>query len=205
VRSRPCRRDQGLAILTHWKAIYAAHSAVGSGPSPAWQLTEAQRAFAATHGPHSGTLITGAELGHPHARYRLAILLATSPDHADDAASLIADLAGTGHAPSLDLLDILMRNGQAGGNAAAGPQPPLIQAEAARIAYVLACKAHNRGDSDQACALRRAAASGGVPEAVVEIASIQLEETDPQVARWLTELVAILATPASGRHRAHRQ
>jgi len=109
-RAEPGRRDQGLAILRYWTAIHAAHTPAADGPPAAWQLTAAQRAFFAGHGPHSQILITRAENGHPHARYRAALLLATDPSRIDQAAELLTELASTGYPPALDLLAILARS-----------------------------------------------------------------------------------------------
>ncbi len=119
VQDRPARRDQGTTILAHWAAIYAAHvgewragerGGVGGGAAGAcgvagYRIPAGQEEFVLRHGPHGQVLLARAGRGHPHARYCVALLLATDPALIDEAAWLLIDVASTGHALALDLLD----------------------------------------------------------------------------------------------------
>ncbi len=200
VRAGRRRRDQGLAILSHWSAIYAAHAPAGPGPLPAWHLTGEQRAFLDSHGPYSQILIARAEQGHPHARYRVALLMATDPDRTDQAAIVLTEVAGTGHPLALDLLEILARSKRAAGTKDAHDQPGSTAArDAGRLAHQLADEARVRGSEDEASAFCRAAARAGILEAAIDLAQTLLTTTDPEAAQWLRDAAA---DPPTGRHRA---
>ena len=193
--------DRGTTILSAWFVIRAQHAAVASadGGSPcagggrtpstelpaAYRLPPDQQAFLASHGPHGLALLARAQQGHPDARYRVALLLATDLEHTVAATSLLIDVAATGHALSLDLLD-------------AHPEhlSPLAVADRA---HVLARAAQARGAENEALAFLRAAARGGAPGAALEYAQALLAGgSDPEAAAWLEELIS---RPAAGRHR----
>jgi len=71
----------------------------------AYRIPADQEEFVSTHGPHGQVLLARARRGHPHARYCVALLLATDPARTDEAAWLLIEVASTGHALALDLLD----------------------------------------------------------------------------------------------------
>jgi hypothetical protein len=204
LEDRVIKNDRGIAILPAWFAIRARHaanlSAAGHLPSEdradlpcagqpiACQLRQDQRALIAGHGPHGLALLARAQQRHPDARYRVALLLATDPEHTAAATSLLIDVAATGHALSLDLLD-------------AHPEH-LSPLAAADRAHVLARVAQARGAGNEALAFLRAAARGGAPGAAVEYAQALLARgIDPDAAAWLEELIN---RPAAGRHRHGR-
>lgn len=248
VRDRLARRDQGTTILAHWAAIYAAHVdewgavAPGAGLEPglglglglglgrespaAYRIPAGQEEFVSTHGPHGQVLLARARRGHPHARYCVALLLATDPARTDEAAWLLIEVASTGHALALDLLDARCDGvmvdgvladeveglGEADGSGApvAGELLPsalvgegdLSPYAAARHAYELACKAWERGAADEAYTFCRAAARGGIPQATLGLAQALLAGIDPEAASWLGSLGRERAV---GRHRADQE
>lgn len=201
VETRTIKNDRGTTILSAWCAIRAEHAAAASpdqhppqsaggadpprtGQPAAYQLAPDQQAFIAGHGPHGLALLARAQQGHPDARYRVALLLATDPDRTA-ATSLLIDAAATGHPPSLDLLD-------------AHPEHLSPRAAADR-AHDLARVARVRGADSEALAFFRAAARGGIPDAALEYAQILLSRTgDLEPAAWLADLTT---RPAAGRHR----
>lgn len=204
VRQRLGRRDQGTTVLPYWLNIYALHAADAAGDASAaaearsaYQLTRHQRDFVLAHGPYGKTLLARAQLGHPHARFRVALLLACDPGRTGEAVALLIGLASTGHPLALDLLDGCRDLPAAGGS---GPDAasPLSQV-AARCAWDLACTARDHGAGTHARAFFRAAARGGTREAVVELAKMVLTDTDPELAGWLAHLGT---EEAAGRHHA---
>ncbi len=222
VKARLGRRDQGTTILSHWADIYAAHVAAeadssanghepgdrqSAAPAPLagvqherYQLPRHHHDFILSHGPYGRVWLARAQQGHPHARYRVALLMATDPYRNGDATALLIDVASTGHPLSLDLLDADHHSPGAGhlGRRTGGPS---TQAAAQR-AYELACAAWARGADQQADALCRAAARGGVPEAVLGLARALLDEIDPEAAAWLGQLGT---EAAIGRHQARHR
>lgn len=224
VRDRPARRDQGTTILAHWAAIYAAHVGewgaapeAGAGPTgaAAYRVPADQERFVSSHGPHGQVLLARARRGHPHARYCVALLLATDPARIEEAAWLLIEVASTGHALALDLLDArrdpvaIDGAGAADADAdAAGPGGPgepgsgdLSPYAAAQHAYDLAEKAWERGADDEAYTFCRAAARGGHPQATLGLAQALLAGIDPEAATWLGSLGTERAV---GRHRADK-
>jgi hypothetical protein len=205
VDDRPGRRDQGTTILPHWHAIYSAHAA-GAHPADleaaaasGYRLSPLQRDYLCGHGPHGEVLVSRAQHGHPHARYRVALLLATEESRIAEATGILIDTASTGHPLALDLLDVreVVPSGWP-----RSPGAQLSGPAVARQAYDLAAAAQARGSADEALVLFRAAARGGIPEAAVEVAQAMLAGIDPEVADWLS----VLGTQsAAGRHRALRQ
>jgi hypothetical protein len=241
VRDRPARRDQGTTILAHWAAIYGAHvdewgaaapatvasGAVASGAAAAgarrevpaaYRIPADQEEFVSTHGPHGQVLLARARRGHPHARYCVALLLATDPARIDEAAWLLIEVASTGHALALDLLDaqrdVIAVDGvdaedEAGAPAAVELVPSAVVGggdlcpyAAAQHAYELACKAWERGAADESYTFCRAAARGGVPQATLGLAQALLAGIDPEAASWLGTLGRERAV---GRHRADQE
>jgi hypothetical protein len=198
--SRPGRRDQGTTILAHWANIYAAHiAAAGSDAKRAadYQLPQHVQDFVLTHGPYGRILLARAQLGHPHARYRVAMIMACDPALTDEADALLIDVAITGHPLALDLLD----TGHDTPAAAAGPGHDLAGSSrlaAARCALDLARTAQANGADRLAYAFYRAADRGGISEAAPELARELLPCTDPELAQWLAQLGT---EPATGRHR----
>ncbi len=196
------RYDPGTAILAAWSAILTRHmTGTSSGPRPAhaadstnpagtgqlprWQLTADQRDFIASHGPYGQVLLARAQQGHPDARYRAALLLATDRARTSEAETLLLDAVAAGHAPSLALLDANPRD-----------LPPIAAADRA---HALACAARARGADDEDLAFCRAAARGGLPGAAFEYAQILLARNgDSEAAAWLAALIIL---PAIGRHR----
>lgn len=227
VQDRPARRDQGTTILAHWAAIYAAHVGEWGAEAPAsgggataesavavYRVPADQEEFVASHGPHGHVLLARARRGHPHARYCVALLLATDPARIEEAAWLLIEVAGTGHALALDLLDA-RRDGVADDGAGADPAGELVAGvsvaaggddlspyAAAEHAYELACKAWERGAEDEAYTFCRAAARGGVPQATLGLAQALLAGIDPEAATWLGSLGS---ERAIGRHRAKKE
>src|ERR1022692_130619 len=205
VEERVIKNDRGTTILPAWFAIRALHAADASADehlppsegcadphrveqSIACQVTPDQQAFIAGHGPHGLALLARAQQGHPDARYRVALLLATDPEHTVAATALLIDVAATGHALSLDLLD-------------AHPEH-LSPLAAADRAHVLARAAQARRAENEALAFLRAAARGGAPGAAIEYAQALVARSgDPEAAVWLAELAD---RPAVGRHRHDR-
>jgi hypothetical protein len=196
--------DRGTTILPAWFAIRAQHAAAASadGGSPsagggrrpgaelpvAYGLPPDQRAFVASHGPYGQALLGRAQQGHPDARYRVALFLATDPDHTAAATSLLINVAATGHALSLDLLDAHHEH--------------LSPLAAADRAHVLARAARARKAENEALAFFRAAARGGAPGAAIEyVQAVLARGGDPEAAVWLADLVG---QPAVGRHRHDR-
>jgi hypothetical protein len=233
VRDRLARRDQGTTILAHWAAIYATHveewsaaalGAVAPGAvtpgagrevPAAYRIPADQEEFVSTHGPHGQVLLARARRGHPHARYCVALLLATDPARTDEAAWLLIEVASTGHALALDLLDaqrdVVAVDGVGAADGAGAPVAAemvpsavagggdLSPYAAAEHAYELACKAWERGAADEAYTFCRAAARGGVPQATLGLAQTLLAGIDPEAASWLGTLGRERAV---GRHRA---
>jgi hypothetical protein len=205
VEERVIKNDRGTTILPAWFAIRARHAADArtdehlppsdefAGPPRVEQpitcrLTPDQRAFIAGHGSHGLALLARAQQGHPDARYRIALLLATDPGHSVAATSLLINVAATGHALSLDLLD-------------AHPEH-LSPLAAADRAHALARAAQARGAENEALAFLRAAARGGAPGAALDYAQTVLARGgDPEAAVWLADLIG---RPAAGRHRHDR-
>jgi hypothetical protein len=237
VRDRPGRRDQGTTILAHWAAIYAAHvgewsavatasaaQASGGCTAAAYRVPADQEEFVSSHGPHGQVLLARARRGHPHARYCVALLLASDPVRIEEAAWLLIEVAGTGHALALDLLDA-RRDGvtvdglgvdgvgvggviEDAGIGSPGADPlsssalgDLSPYAAAQHAYELACKAWDRGADDAAYTFCRAAARGGVPQATLGLAQSLLAGIDPEAATWLGSLGTERAV---GRHRSDK-
>ncbi len=206
VEERPGRRDQGTTILPHWKNIYAVHEAeaaagapetgrrtpapqdgpAGSESGAAYQLPQCQQDFVLTHGPYGKTLLARAQRGHPHARYRVALLLACDPALSQEAVALLIDVASTGHPLSLDVLDAC-RDVPAAAGTGAGAAGPLPQV-AARCAWDLARTAWDHGAGSHGYAFCRAAARGGLPEAVLKLGEVLLTDSDPEAAGWLAKL-----------------
>ena len=201
VNDRRARRDQGTTILPHWHAIYLTHStgapAAGQKTS-SYQLSPQQLSYLHGHGPHGEILVRRAQHGHPHARYRVALLLATDESRIAEAAGILIETASTGHPLALDLLDARDEI------PADWPGPPGTQLSAqaaARQAYDLAMAARERGAADEALVFSRAAARGGIPEAAVDVAQAMLAEIDQEAASWLSVLGS---QSAAGRHRICR-
>jgi hypothetical protein len=199
-RCRPGRRDQGTTILARWADIYAAHVAAGGGGGErtgAYGLPQHVRDLVLTYGPYGKVLLARAELGHPHARFRVAVMLACDPALADEAGDLLVDVAITGHPLALDLLD-------AGQNTAASAAGlGLHLAGTSRLVAVgcaldLARTAKANGADRVAYAFYRAADRGGIAEAALELARELLPCADPELAQWLAQLGT---EPATGRHR----
>jgi hypothetical protein len=191
VMARSDRRDQGTTILPHWAAIHAAHLAP-AGPATRYQLAPDQQAHVTSHGPYGQLLIRRAQRGHPCARYRIALLLATDPDLADQAAGMLIDVASTGHPLALDLLDARDPNAPAG---------QLCRRAAAQHAYALAQAARKRGSREEADVYYRTAGRGGLREAAVGLAEVMLAPIDPEVATWLGQLTS---QAGAGRHQARQ-
>lgn len=198
VGCRHGRRDQGTTILRPWASIYAAHLAdTPSGATAAFCLPQHQQDFLSTHGPYGRTLLARAQRGHPHARYRAALLLACEPGLTNEALGLLIDVASAGHPLALDLLDDGREASQATGPAD-GPSPRT----AAQRAWDLARTAWAYGADSQAYAFCRAAARGGIPDAILALARVRLADVDPEAAQWLGHL----GTEATaGRHHASEQ
>lgn len=201
---RPGRRDQGTTVLAYWLNIYALHAADAAGDATraaeartAYQLPQHQQDFVLTHGSYGETVVARAQLGHPHARFRVALLLACDPGQTDEAVALLIDVASTGHPLALDLLDACQDVPLPEGT---GPSAacPLSQV-AAQCAWDLACAARDHGADAHARAFFRAAARGGVREAAFELAKMVLTDNDPELAGWLAQLET---EEAIGRHQA---
>ena len=198
VDDRPGRRDQGTTILPHWHDIYLAHAALAhaaparaaGAPASGYRLSPQQRDYLCGHGPHGEVLVRLAQHGHPHARYRAALLLATDKSRAAEATGILIETASTGHPLALDLLD--SRDADQG-------------RAAAQQVYDLALAARARGARDEALAFSRAAARGGIPEAAVDVAQAMLAGIDPELADWLSVLGTQLSGQAAGRHRLKRR
>ncbi len=175
ITSRQGRRDQGAAIVPCWAAICARHA---EGQKPARQLppgiaalastiefalTASQRGFLSSHGPHGKLLTARAELGHPRDRYRAALLLGTANNRLDKAVSLLLDVASTGYAPALDLLETLrIREHEPHGI----PTTLVL----GRLAHQISGQAWLAGAQDESYAFLIAAARSGVPGALLELA-----------------------------------
>lgn len=213
VQNRPARRDQGATILPHWASIYAAHLrdvpieatvtagaaatagdrlATASYPA-AYQLPRHQQDFVLSHGPYGRALLARAQRGHPHARYRVAVLLATDPTLTSEAAALLIDVASTGHPLSLDLLDADRDTPDFTKGGFPSPRA------AARCAWDLARTARDCGADSVELAFCRAAARGRIPDAALRLAQSVLAGTDTEAADWLGQLGI---EPAAGRHHA---
>jgi len=214
---RPGRRDQGAAALPCWEIIYSIHAADaaagtaraggrkpapqdapgGAGSRSAYQLPAHQQEFVLAHGPYGETLLARAQRGHPHARYRVALLLACDRKLSEQAAALLIDVATTGHPLALDLLDACRDVAAPAGVGLhdAGPLPQL----AAQRAWDLGNAALDHGAGSHAYAFFRAAARGGVREAVLKLGEVLLTDRDPEVAGWLAKLGT---EEAVGRHHA---
>jgi hypothetical protein len=201
VNDHPGRRDQGTTILPHWHAIYSAHATAtqatathGTGVEAVsgYRLSPQQQSYLGSHGPHGEVLIGRAQRGHPHARFRVALLLATDESRVAEATGILIETASTGHPLALDLLDV---------REPAPPGPPgahLSRRAAGRYAYDLATAAKARGAAGEALVFARAAARGGIPEAALEVAQARLADIDPEAADWLN----LLGTQSpAGRHR----
>jgi hypothetical protein len=209
VQERPGRRDQAAAALSAWEIIYASHKAEGEGEAAraggrrkpasqdglrnaqarsAWQLPPHQQEFLLAHGPYGETLLARAQRGHPHARYRVALLLACDPALSEEAAALLIEVATTGHPLALDLLDGCRDMAAPTGVPLdeAGPLPRL----AAQWAWNLGCTAFDHGADTHAAAFFRAAGRGGVREARLRLGEMLLADLDPEVAGWIAELAA---------------
>jgi len=203
VTDRPGRRDQGTTILPHWHAIYSAHATGAHAASVAavsgYQLSPQQQAYICGHGPHGEILISRAQHGHPHARYRVALLLATDESRMAEATGILIETASTGHPLALDLLDA---RDAIPADWAGPPGSQLSGQAAARQAYDLAIAARARESDDEALVFSRAAARGGIPEAAVDVARAMLAGIDPEAAGWLSVLGN---QSAAGRHRAEHQ
>ncbi len=200
VEKRIIKHDPGTTILVAWSAILAEHAAFTGRRPPqpagnadpscaaqpaAYQLPPDQQEFIAGHGAHGLVLLGRAQHGHPDARYRVALLLAADQERTADAESLLIQVAATGHAPSLDLLD-------------ANPEH-LSPRAAAERAHHLARMAQARGADSEALAFFRAAARGGIADAALEAAQILIaRDSDREVTAWLADLIT---KPAAGRHR----
>lgn len=194
VQARPGRRDQGMAILPHWTSIYAAHLRNDPADYPAeYQLPPHQQDFVLSHGPYGQVLLARAQRGHPHARYRVAVLLATDPALTTEAAGLLIDVASTGHPLSLDLLDADRDTPHSAEGGFPSPHA------AAQCAWDLACTAWAREADSIAIAFCRAAARGGNADAKLRLAQSKLAEIDAEAAAWLAQLGD---EPAIGRHHA---
>lgn len=161
-------------------------------------LPPPQHEFLRAHGPYGETLPARAQRGHPHARYRVALLLACDRELSEQGAALLIDVATTGHPLALDLLDACRDVVAPAGGVPldeAGPLPQL----AAQCAWDLGCAALDHGADTHAAAFFRAAGRGGVREARIRLAEMLLTDLDPEVAGWLAELAA---EDAVGRHHA---
>lgn len=183
VGCRHGRRDQGTTILRPWANIYAAHFADAASATAAFRLPQHQQDFLLSHGSYGKTLLARAQRGHPHARYRVALLLACDPALTEDAVGLLIDVASTGHPLALDLLD----------DGREAPQPPgpaggLSPQTAAQRTWDLARTASAYRADSQAYAFCRAAARGGIPDAVLALARVRLADIDPEAAKWLGQL-----------------
>jgi hypothetical protein len=204
VEERVIKNDRGTTILPAWFAIRAEHAAAvgwdgqspsadsdgtpGGGLPVTCQLPPDQQAFVASHGPHGLALLGRAQRGHPDARYRVALLMATDPQRVSAATSLLIDVAATGHVPSLDLLDACPEH--------------LSPRTAADRALRLADVARERGADDEALAFLRAAVRGGIGEAALRYAQILLARNgEVEPAAWLASLII---QHAAGRHRHDR-
>lgn len=203
-RHRPGRRDQRTAVLVHWAGIYAAHIAPGGGGAErtgGYRLPQHVQDLAHAHGPYGKVLLARAQLGHPHARFRVALMLACDPALAEEGAGLLIDVAITGHPLALDVLDAGHDTAAAAaepGHHLAGPSREV----AARWALDLARTAKASGADRAAYAFYRAADRGAIPEAAPELARELLPCTDPELARWLAQLGT---EPATGRHRRRKR
>lgn len=207
VEQRSSRRDQGATILPSWKKIYDAHvadaayderrfaSGGGEGRT-AYQLPRHQQDFLLTHGSYAQTLLARAQLGHPHARFRVALVMATDPDLADQAIALLIDVASTGHPLALDLLDDYHDAPDLAETDADETDP--LSRVAAQYAWDFARTARAYGAESHAYAFCRAAARGRVPEAVILLNHELVKGVDPEAAGWLKRLATERAT---GRHR----
>ena len=204
VGQRLGRRDQGTTVLPDWRKIYALHAAEAVGDAVAvaearraYQLPQSQRDFLLAHGPYGEILLARAELGHPHARFRVAVLLACDPGQGGEAVALLLDVASTGHPLALDLLDACrdLPKGAGSGPDADGS----LSQVAAQCAWGLARTARGHGADTHARAFFRGAARGGKREAVFELAKMVVTESDPELARWLAQLETEEGT---GRHHA---
>lgn len=118
---------------------------------------------------------------NPHARFRVALLLACDPGRTDEAVPLLIGVACTGHPLALDLLDAY-HDVPAPGDTCPNAASPLSQV-AAQCAWDLACTARDHGANTHACAFFRGAARAGMREAVFELAKMVLAETDPLTRR----------------------
>lgn len=177
VGQRPGRRDQGTSVLPYWLTIYALHAADAAGDAlrgaeirTAYQSPRHQQDFVLTHGAYGRTLLSRAQQGHPHARFRVALLLACDPERSNEAVALLIDVASTGHPMALDLLDAcgdVPAPVGAGADAASS-----LSQVASQFAWDLACTARNHGADDHARAFFRGAARGGKREAVLELAKM---------------------------------
>ncbi|HET7015753.1 MAG TPA: hypothetical protein VFI65_17670, partial [Streptosporangiaceae bacterium] len=148
-------------------------------------------------------------------RYCVALLLASDPVRIEEAAWLLIEVAGTGHALALDLLDA-RRDGMAADEVtdeqgASSPGAELLSPSAigdlspyaaAQHAYELACKAWDRRAEDEAYMFCRAAARGGLAQATLGLAQSLLAGIDPEAATWLGSLGTERAV---GRHRSDEE
>lgn len=201
---RQARCDHGPTVLPYWRKIYALHAANAAGDSAraaeagtAYQIPLQQRDFVLAHGPYGEILLARAELGHPHARFRVAVLLGCDPDRSHEALALLIDLASADHPLALDLLDASRDAVESAGGAPATVS--LLSQVAAQVAWDLACTARDHGAGTHARAFFRGAARGGMREAVFELAKLVVTETDQELAGWLAEFETEEAT---GRHHA---
>lgn len=185
-------RDPGTSSLPRWAALLAAHAASASPPQqvatpgsgPAGHLSPDQTAFISSHGPYGVILLSQARQGHPDALFRIALLLATDPALSGHGPAFLLAAAAAGSAPAIDMLDA---------------DPAQLDAfDAARNAHDLARAAQARGALDEAIALYRAAARGGIADAAIEHAqAILADKGDEEAASWLASLTA---QPSTGRH-----
>lgn len=190
--------------MPYWRSIYALHAADAAGDAARgaeatvpYQLPQRQHDFVLAHGPYGETLLARAELGHPHARFRVALLLACDPRRPDEALALLIDVASTGHPLALDLLDAYrVVPAPAGTCINAGSR---LSHVAAQFAWDLACTARDHGANDHARLFFRGAARGGMREAALELAKMVLTEADPEFVGWIAQLETEGAT---GRHHA---
>lgn len=162
--------------------------------SAAFCLPQHQQDFLSTHSPYGRTLLARAQRGHPHARYRAALLLARDPALTQEALGLLIDVASTGHPLALDLQDDGREASQA-----AGPAGGLSPRTAAQRLWDLARTAWAYGADSQPYAFCRAAARGGIPDAMLALARVRLTDIDPEAAQWLGQLGAEATV---GRHHA---
>jgi hypothetical protein len=183
----------GLPRLASSLAVHAARADPSCMPPAAGagrvgiRLTPGLRAFITSHGSYGPVLLDQASRDHPGALYRLALLLATDPAHADDATSFLLAAAANGSSAAFDLLDTATDD---------------IPASAASRAHDLARAAHAAGSPGEAAAFYRAAARGGIPDAAIKHVQASLaDHGDLEAAAWLA---ALTSQPGTGRHRADK-